>query len=239
MKRFLWLLVALFVSPLLSAHGQSSKAASDLLRRGNARYSKGDIDQAIRDFTNALEIDPDLTDALLSRGRALKVKGDFDGAISDFEKAADVDARILNNNVEVAGVYTTRGNLRVNSFDLDGAVADFDKALRCAAGNPDTYIKRGEAKLIRGDLEESIRDFDAGLLLHPGKLQASLALAGRGYANLLNGSEAQAERDFQQSVTLNSEGKFFLTLHLKLLESRIREVRRRRNSEQQLFARFG
>jgi tetratricopeptide (TPR) repeat protein len=235
--RFISIIIVLLLWPsILSA--QNSSSARDFLKRGNLLYSKGDLEGAINSYNKALAASPEMTDALVARGKALRLKGDFDGAIEDFEQAAVLDLRILSSIPEAAATYTMRGNLRVNSFDLDGAVADFDKAVRCEPASADPVIKRGEAKLIRGDFNEAISDFDAGLLLRPGKLQSSLALAGRGYANLLIGNDRKAEKDFEQSVNLNNEGKFFLTLHLKLLESKIREVKRRRAAEQQLIASY-
>ena len=99
-----------------------------------------------------------------------------------------------------------------------------------------TLVNRGILEAVAGRNDAAIADFNAGLVLHPGKLQSSLALAGRGYANFLVGNETEAERDFEQSVNLNNEGKFFLTLHLKLLESKIKELKRRQEANQQLIA---
>ena len=215
---------------------QTPKNARDYLKRGLSHYNKGDLEGAVNDFTKALEINPEMADAQVARGKALRLKGDFDGAINDFEDASETNKQLLANNAEVAAAYASRGNLRVNAFDIDGAVADFDKAVKYDPGNADSIVKRGEAKLIRGDLTDAIADFNAGLVLHPDKLQSSLALAGRGYANFLVGNETEAERDFEQSVNLNNEGKFFLTLHLKLLESKIKELKRRQEANQQLIA---
>ena len=215
---------------------QTPSSAHDYFKRGISHYNKGDLEGAVNDFTKALEINPEMSDALVARGKALRLKGDYDGAIRDFEETSDSNKQLIANNSEVAAAYASRGNLRVNAFDIDGAISDFDKAIKYNPTNADSIVKRGEAKLIRGDLTDAIADFNAGLVLHPGKLQASLALAGRGYANFLDGNEGDAERDFAQSVNLNNEGKFFLTLHLKLLESKIKELKRRQLSNQQLIA---
>ena len=46
--------------------------------RGNAYASKGDFDQAIDDYTKAIELKPDLVDAYHNRGIAYDKQGDYD-----------------------------------------------------------------------------------------------------------------------------------------------------------------
>ncbi|MFM1843895.1 MAG: hypothetical protein RLZZ490_2638 [Cyanobacteriota bacterium] len=50
--------------------------------RGNARVSQNNLDGAIADFNQAIELAPDQADPYLNRGTALEAKGDFQGAIA-------------------------------------------------------------------------------------------------------------------------------------------------------------
>ena len=53
----------------------------------NAYARKGEYDRAIRDYDQALQLDPKLAPAYYSRGMAYADKGDYDRARSDFNKA--------------------------------------------------------------------------------------------------------------------------------------------------------
>jgi tetratricopeptide (TPR) repeat protein len=236
MRRLSWVSVILLVISIQALQAQSRMSARDFLKRGTARYSKGDVDHAIEDFSTALDMNPRFTEALLARSEAFRIKGDFDSAIMDFERAVELDSRLGFKNPSAASAYTTRGSLRANSFDLEGAVADFDKAVKYNPGSADIYVKRAEAYLLGEEFSLAIRDFSDGLLLHPSKIESSLALAGRGYAHLLNGDDHAAASDFAESIEINKEGKFLLMLHLRLLESKLREARKRKSGDQQLVA---
>lgn len=57
---------------------------------GNARADVGDIEGAIREYSNALQCEPDYAEAYLRRGNALAGLGDNERAIKDLQKAADL-----------------------------------------------------------------------------------------------------------------------------------------------------
>jgi tetratricopeptide (TPR) repeat protein len=61
------------------------------LIKGNKAYDKGQWDEAIAEYTLALEIDPDLLEALNNRGSAYTEKGQLDLAIADVSKVIEID----------------------------------------------------------------------------------------------------------------------------------------------------
>lgn len=237
MRRFslpLISLLVLFACPTTQA--QNLDSAKDCVKRGISRFSKGDNEGAIADFNKAIELNPRMTEAHLNRGKARRAKGNLDGAISDYETAIELDSRMTSNNRDITQAYTNRGFIRANQFDLEGAIADFDKAIKVSPSDADSYIKRAEALLIKGDLQDAITDFDRGIALNPPASAASLAYAGRGFTRLLQNNEDEARKDFDKSLKLNNEGRIFLELHLKILETQIKEIKRRRAADQQRVA---
>ena len=55
--------------------------------RGNLWLARGDNDRAISDFSVALGLDPNNTDAYVNRGVAWYAKDDNDRAIADYDMA--------------------------------------------------------------------------------------------------------------------------------------------------------
>ncbi len=85
-------------------------------------------------------------------------------------------------------------------------------------------------------MQDAVVDFDKGIALSPRSNTTSLAYAGLGFTHLLQGKEDEARKDFEKSLTLNNEGRIFLELHLKILETQIKEMKRRRAADRQQVA---
>jgi len=237
MRRFsLSLFSFLILLAIASAHAQNSGTARDYLKRGIVRFSKGDTDGALAEFNKAIELSPQMAEAHLNRGKARRAKGDLDGAIEDYEQAIGLDPHLTSNNRDITLAFANRGFIRTNQYDLDGAISDYDKAIQISPNDADSYIKRAEAYLIKSDLQIAIKDFDKGISLNPSSASASMAYAGRGFTHLLQGDEDAARKDFDKSIKLSNEGRIFLELHLKILETQIKEMRRRRAEDQQRVA---
>ena len=66
--------------------------AGVLYNRGTRSANRGDLSQAIKDFTKAIEIKPDDIMAYNNRGSAYAQQGDYIQAISDFTKAIGINS---------------------------------------------------------------------------------------------------------------------------------------------------
>lgn len=60
-------------------------------KRGNVKFENQDIQGALKEFTRAIEIDPECTEAYLERGNIKVATDDFNGAIKDFTKIIELD----------------------------------------------------------------------------------------------------------------------------------------------------
>src|SRR5438552_2753233 len=59
--------------------------------RGDVYSAKGQYDQAIADYNEALKINPRSSLAYENRGNVYTVKGQYDQAISDYDKAMEIN----------------------------------------------------------------------------------------------------------------------------------------------------
>jgi tetratricopeptide repeat protein len=66
--------------------GWGKKSAADFYNEGIVAATQGDFDEAIRQLTEAIRIDPKNVDAFVNRGPAFGETGDYDRAIADTVK---------------------------------------------------------------------------------------------------------------------------------------------------------
>jgi tetratricopeptide (TPR) repeat protein len=188
------------------------------------------IDAAIESYTKAIEMSPMYAEAYVRRGMARRGKGDLAGAIEDYEKATSIDEKSTANNSFVAEAYSNRGFIRLNALDVGGAIADYTKAIDIFPGEADHYYKRGNARLVNEDLEGAIADLDKALaLVRPENFfLKALIYSNRGMAKHLQGKEAEARKDLDESVRLSKGEKRILDQYLMDIEMRIMLLRKRR-----------
>src|SRR5947209_354736 len=88
--------------------------------RGNAYRLKGDTERAIRDFDQALLLNPNFVRALGNRGTVYMDKKDYNRAIEDFDRVIQLDP------TNVLG-FNNRGVANVRKGDYDRAIQDFNE----------------------------------------------------------------------------------------------------------------
>ena len=148
--------------------------------RGVAKQAKGDLDGAIADFTQAIQLKP-VAQIYAARGGVRFTKGDFDGAIEDFTQALQLEPN-------AAGGYEGRGTARFLKGDFDGGIADLTQAIQLKPGWAEAYNNRGDAKKRKGDFDGAIADFTKAIELKPDYVEArnNLELAKRTKATSQN-----------------------------------------------------
>lgn len=106
-------------APILLAQAQT---AMDYFKSGGTHLSKGDLDQAIADYTEAIQLKPDFLAAYLNRGTAQRKKGEYDLAIADYTQAIQAKSDLYD-------AYTLRGICYAKKAQYQQAIADYTQAL--------------------------------------------------------------------------------------------------------------
>jgi tetratricopeptide (TPR) repeat protein len=96
---------------------------------------KGEPDKAIREFTEAVRLNPGDALTYLDRGITYKGLKDYDKAIADFAEAIRLDP-------QWASAYFSRANVFKARKDYDKALTDYDAAIRLDPKDPDAYFNR-------------------------------------------------------------------------------------------------
>jgi tetratricopeptide (TPR) repeat protein len=89
--------------------------------RGVEWRAKGQLDRAIADHTQAIKLDPNLSDAFYNRGNAYGDKGENDRAITDYDQS-------IRLNPKFAGAFNNRGLAKRQKGDTVGGDADIARA---------------------------------------------------------------------------------------------------------------
>jgi tetratricopeptide (TPR) repeat protein len=124
--------IRLFTSAIASGELSREDLSIVYYNRGFAWMKKGDDDQAIADFTEAIAINPRFDEAYYNRGRAWHDKGDYGKAIGDYTRAIEIDPRD-------AFVYFNRGSAWMKKGDYDKAIADYTQAIEIDPKFVDAY----------------------------------------------------------------------------------------------------
>ena len=96
--------------------------------RGIAHSTKNEQTQAIADFNQAIQLEPDYAGAFSNRANADAARGDFDRAMAD-------DNRAIQLKPDDSDAYNYRGAAYAAMGQFETAIADFDRAIQLKPEN--------------------------------------------------------------------------------------------------------
>jgi lipoprotein NlpI len=124
---------------------------SALNNRGIAYRNKGDLQHAIEDFSQAIQLDPNDDQALNNRGAAYMTIGDNDRAIQDYDQA-------IRLNPEYFIAIKNRAAAHVNKGQFDLAMQDYNRALKLNPTHPMALQTRGILHFFMADYMDALKD---------------------------------------------------------------------------------
>lgn len=197
------------------------------LERGKVCAQRGGYEQAIGEFTAAIQLHPSSAEAFLSRADAYRLKGDHAQALADYNCAhrlGPANARILLQRGQLqwimghlqeaiadysavlqidprnAVAYHYRGKALADTGDLDGAVVNYSEAMRLDPFYAWVYHDSGDAHTARGNHDRAIADFSEAIRLNP---LATLSYLRRGDAYMAQKEFARASADYGNVLRLD------------------------------------
>ncbi len=112
-----------------------------LMASAKTHIEKGNYDQAIAHFDEAIRLDPKVAVPFYGRGLAYDHQGQHDRAIADFDEAIRLDAKD-------ADFFVARGKAYISKGQDVRAIADYDEAIRLNPNFTQAIKNRAEARAL-------------------------------------------------------------------------------------------
>ncbi len=153
---------ALDKMPDLPGTDKTTRRASieELLRKGAAFYDEGKIDDAIDAFKEALEIDPEESEAHYYLGNAYADKEMFDEAIAMYKNAVEY-------NPEFVDAYLNLSMLYLDMDLIDEAISLCKHAVSTNPNDAFLCFHLGEAYAMNLQYKEAIEEYKKAMSINP------------------------------------------------------------------------
>ena len=178
---------------------RSTPFPEDYLQHGFKAQERGDFDDAIRYYSNVIELNSTGSHftfiAYSERGRIYGVQGKLDKAIEDYTKAIGIEPYSALN-------YNNRGVAYYKQGKPDKAIEDCTRAIELDPNNDLAYNNRGGAYYEQGKLDKAIEDFTRAIELDPNNDQAYY---NRGGAYYKQGKLDKAIENYTKAIELNPD----------------------------------
>jgi protein O-mannosyl-transferase len=174
---------------------------------------RGQVEEAVAQFRQALKIDPKLPEAHVNLGIALSKRGQVEEAAYHYRKAIELGID------EAYAPYYDLGVILAAQGDDAAAIVYFRKALRTKPDFADAHNDLGLLLAKRGMIEEAATHYQKALEINPNSAKThnnlAIILAGRGqfdeafahYRKALELKPDFAEADYNFAVDLANRGR--------------------------------
>ncbi|MFK7806601.1 MAG: tetratricopeptide repeat protein [Saprospiraceae bacterium] len=201
------------------------------LEIANKHFSAKWFDQAIQQYTAALNADPALEEAYYKRARSYMFTNAYDQAISDLDEYL----LIVPNN---ADAFNDRGTLRFRTGNIFGALEDYNAGLRLKSNHSMLLSNRGRYHMVMGLFNEAIDDFTQAINQ---KNTSADIYYQRGLAHFELQNHAAVIEDMKQAISRSNIDRYefyFLIAKSQLLSLRQEESLTHFNKTIELSPRF-
>ena len=163
-----------FFSTYLRSYPNEAQTYS--LRAASLWYL-GELQQAIKDYSKALELAPQNIVAHMGRGQVLAESGEFSHAIADLDFVHDNLEQAQRSDVSCkaqiqAYSFSGRALAHAGLGDFERALSEFDRSIFLCPDNAFVYFNRAMVYENQGRLADAVADYKTSLQKNTPKLTA-------------------------------------------------------------------
>jgi len=223
------IIIVIFMAIIITSVN-CSEPAQEFIGKGQNYFVQGQYDDAIAEYTKAIEQNPQCASAYAHRGIAYDSMGEISKAIDDFNKAIEIGPKYAEVELirHLSAVYKKRGIANIvrgdyaiakirsgfTSYGADAnteyekAIEDFTKAIDLDPKDAGAYYYRGVCYYKMngnysnaGEYDKSISDFAKAIELDP---RNALAYNKRGASYYKKDEFDKAISDCTRAIELNA-----------------------------------
>ncbi len=166
--------------------------------RGIAKFSLGDYQGAVNDFTKTVKLHPLYVRAYQYRGISYDRLLDYAHAIRDYNKSLEIDP--FNPDI-----FLARGDTKMHVHDFDGAIDDFSSSINLKNNVASAWLNRGIAKHFKDDNIGALEDINQAIYLDYFNEEAWVK---RGMIKYELDSMESAIADYNHAIKLDSKNPY-------------------------------
>jgi serine/threonine protein kinase len=166
-----------------------------IYQEGISQYERGNYQEAVSNFTQTIEINP-------QNSLAYNHRGDAFYRLGDYEKAQADSSRAIALNPQDANAYYDRGFARFGLGKYQQAIADYTQAIKLSSQNLHAYYGRGLARVKVKDYKGARLDFSKAIAMNS---TYGLAYYHRGIINAQLGKKKEAIADLKKAAKMFRE----------------------------------
>ena len=146
---------------LMLNRGQSRRAlGQQALQEGKNRAAQDQFQEAIGDFSDAIELDPFYREAYIERGRTYLLTEKYQQAVADFDEA-------LHIYKDDAVALSQRAQALQSQGDVAASLQDLERAIKLDAGHLESYIYLANGYRLEGKYPEAEGVLERAIQIDP------------------------------------------------------------------------
>ena len=150
-------------------------------------------DEAMKEFSIALELDEKRWKSYHNRGVSYALLGKYDEALRDFDKTIELNPQYANTWFNRAEIYYEMGN-------YNRAIRQYDEVVRLKPGDAGAYSGRAHCHYQRRRFRQALNDYNQAVSLDAGN---AAVYADRADAHAHLDQWDRAAQDYRQAITLD------------------------------------
>jgi tetratricopeptide (TPR) repeat protein len=166
--------------------------------QGNVAYRKGNFDEAIKFYSEAIEKTPTFADAYNNRGRVKIELGNLPGGIQDFEKAVSIDDKFYMAKFNLAEAYSNTERLE-ESLKLLNQISNQYK------DSSFYFVTLSNVYIQKNNFAEANSNLAVALRLNP---KNDKGYTNLGYIQYSDKNYDAAKQNFEKAIIINPKQDF-------------------------------